>query len=154
MAKKAAKKVEKKPAAKAAAKPAKKVAPKVAPAKVEKSAPKKVVASSKDEVVTKAEPKLATPKPMPMKAEAKVKPEAKKKVDKTGMSDDEAKWWDLHGRHQAEKAQAYDMKAKFESSKPLMHKVLGWGWILSNENDRLEVLFKDGRKILISNYQR
>jgi hypothetical protein len=35
----------------------------------------------------------------------------------------------------------------------LMHKVLGWGFVLSNLNDRLEVLFKDGIKVLISNYK-
>ena len=45
------------------------------------------------------------------------------------------------------------MKAVFEEKTAILHKVLGWGYILSNRNDRLEVLFKDGIKYLISNYK-
>ena len=32
-------------------------------------------------------------------------------------------------------------------------KVLGWGFILKNDNDRLEVLFETGIRMLISNYK-
>jgi hypothetical protein len=35
-----------------------------------------------------------------------------------------------------------------------MHKVLGWGFIISNINDRLDILFETGVKTLISNYKR
>ncbi|MCS6837457.1 MAG: hypothetical protein NZ480_01300 [Bdellovibrionaceae bacterium] len=46
----------------------------------------------------------------------------------------------------------YDMKKKFEEKTPIFHPKLGWGFILSIENDRLHVLFAQGIKILISNY--
>lgn len=67
--------------------------------------------------------------------------------------DQNAKWADLFEKFKAVKPVDYNMRDVFESNQPLMHKILGWGWILSSENDRLEVLFKDGKKILISNYK-
>jgi hypothetical protein len=71
------------------------------------------------------------------------------------ISDEEnARWVELHEKHKSVKPVVYDMKLQYEANKALQHKILGWGWILSNENDRLEVLFKDGRKVLISNYNR
>jgi hypothetical protein len=45
------------------------------------------------------------------------------------------------------------MRGSFEERTAIVHKVLGWGYILANRNDRLEVLFKDGIKYLISNYK-
>lgn len=71
---------------------------------------------------------------------------------KKGSSEDEARWQELYEKHKSEKVQTYNMRGTFEAQRPLNHKILGWGWILSNENDRLEVLFKEGKKILISNY--
>lgn len=74
------------------------------------------------------------------------------KTEKVNAGDEEAKWAEYHERYKGERAPVYDMKATFEAGSPLQHKLLGWGWVLSCENDRLEVLFKDGRRILISNY--
>lgn len=71
--------------------------------------------------------------------------------EKSKMTDDQIKWWDLHERNKSIKAPMYDMKEAFESQKPIMHKLLGWGFVLNNDNDRLEVLFKDGKRMLISN---
>jgi hypothetical protein len=45
------------------------------------------------------------------------------------------------------------MSAQFEANRPIQHKVLGWGFVLNNDNDRLEVLFEQGVKMLISNYK-
>jgi len=45
------------------------------------------------------------------------------------------------------------MSDVFEALKPINHKVLGWGFVLTNENNRLEVLFENGIKVLISNYK-
>ena len=77
---------------------------------------------------------------------------AQKKADKLS-SEASAQWADLHQKYGSEKPQVYDMKAQFEANKPLQHKVLGWGWIMSVENDRLEVMFQDGKRMLISNYK-
>jgi hypothetical protein len=45
------------------------------------------------------------------------------------------------------------MSEQFEPGTPLSHPRLGWGFILSKLNDRLEVIFESGIKILISNYK-
>lgn len=63
------------------------------------------------------------------------------------------KWLSLHEKHKAKKASLYNMKEVFEAKTPLLHKILGWGFIISVVNDRLEVLFKDGVRVLISNYK-
>lgn len=88
----------------------------------------------------------------PKKSKATRAAESKEKAAKQASSDEEARWVDIYEKNKGEKPLDYDMKRKYESNKPLQHKILGWGWILSSENDRLEVLFKDGKKILISNY--
>lgn len=75
------------------------------------------------------------------------------KVERGNLADEKAKWQELHKRYGKEKAVNYKMTEIFEPLKPMQHKVLGWGFILTNENDRLEVLFENGIKMLISNYK-
>lgn len=75
------------------------------------------------------------------------------KVERGNLADEKAKWQELYKRHSKDKATNYKMTDQFEASKPINHKVLGWGFILTNENDRLEVLFQNGIKMLISNYK-
>ncbi|HMN66914.1 MAG TPA: hypothetical protein PKC28_00085 [Bdellovibrionales bacterium] len=65
----------------------------------------------------------------------------------------QAKWSALYKKVDQIDAKPYNMKAVFEEKTAITHKVLGWGYILANRNDRLEVLFKDGIKYLISNYK-
>ncbi|MBX3034452.1 MAG: hypothetical protein KF865_11060 [Bdellovibrionaceae bacterium] len=173
---KSAKPVKASPA-KAAAKeaPAKKAAVESAPKKALKSVMASVVEATealtqrilrapakKEAAAEEAAPAVAeaapTPAPAPVKAAKAPKTKTGKsslklvKGEKPSAAEDETRWGDLHERYKSEKPQVYDMKATFEAGRPLQHKVLGWGWIMTNENDRLEVLFKDGRRILISNY--
>lgn len=75
------------------------------------------------------------------------------KIERGNLSDEKAKWQELNKRYGKEKAVAYKMSESFESLKPIQHKVLGWGFILTNDNNRLEVLFENGIKMLISNYK-
>lgn len=63
------------------------------------------------------------------------------------------KWNTLFKKSAKIETQPYHMRKVFEEKTGIEHKVLGWGYILSNKNDRLEVLFKDGVRFLISNYQ-
>jgi hypothetical protein len=65
------------------------------------------------------------------------------------------KWTSLQKKSDSKglKAQVYNMTKSYEAQTPIEHKVLGWGYILNNINNRLEVLFKDGVKYLISNYK-
>ena len=75
------------------------------------------------------------------------------KIERGNLSDEKAKWQELNKRHGKEKAATYKMSESFESLKPIQHKVLGWGFVLTNDNNRLEVLFENGIKMLISNYK-
>lgn len=75
------------------------------------------------------------------------------KIERGNAADEKAKWQELNKRYGKEKAVPYKMSESFESLKPIQHKVLGWGFILSNDNNRLEVLFENGIKMLISNYK-
>lgn len=91
----------------------------------------------------------------PVEAE-KVAQEKKKKkddlkIDRTG--DLEAQWSSLKEKTKAIKPVPYKMTERYEPRGPILHKVLGWGYILTNQNDRLEVLFQEGIKFLISNYK-
>ncbi len=63
------------------------------------------------------------------------------------------KWATLNKKAEQIEAKPYNMRNQFEEKTAITHKVLGWGYILANRNDRLEVLFKDGIKYLISNYK-
>ncbi len=75
------------------------------------------------------------------------------KVERGNLADEKAKWQELYKRYGKEKAVNYKMSDEFQALKPINHKVLGWGFVLTNENNRLEVLFENGIKVLISNYK-
>ncbi len=64
-----------------------------------------------------------------------------------------AKWLSLFKKADQIETKPYNMKSVFAEKTAVQHKILGWGYILTNRNDRLEVLFKDGIKHLISNYK-
>lgn len=157
-------------AAKPAAKPKAeaKAAAKSAPKATLQTEPKAKAAEAKPAKAAKpakfapAAEKMASPveeAPAP-KAEKKPKKGAAKEeiVNAAGIVDtaspeNKKKWRELREKFAKEKAQAYSMSAQFEAEQPLEHKVLGWGYIMTNNNDRLEVLFETGVKILISNYR-
>lgn len=152
------------PAAKTAVKPAKAVAvksnsePKTSkPALMTKKGSEKATkeADPKDQgdlLIEKAKEEMANINAAKVAAEknAKVKPI---KIERGNAADEKAKWQELFKRHGKEKASPYKMTDSFDAMKPLLHKVLGWGFVLSNENNRLEVLFENGIKMLISNYK-
>jgi hypothetical protein len=63
------------------------------------------------------------------------------------------KWISLFKKADTIESKPYNMKASYSEKTAIVHKLLGWGYIMANRNDRLEVLFKDGIKYLISNYK-
>ena len=171
-------KIVKKPAPK----PIKKVATKVAtkPALTTKSETKKIELKIKPkgssailksvERLEATKPALMTKKGNPIEPEiaeeetaladatvakaekvGKVKPI---RIEKGNVEDEKAKWVELFKKYGKEKAINYKMSDTFPSLSPLQHKVLGWGFILKNDNDRLEVLFETGIRMLISNYKQ
>lgn len=173
-------KAAKKPAAKkATSKPAAKAKPekKASAAAKKPAAPAKKAAESKK--ATPAPKKAAAPaeiKKETSKAPVKVAPvvevieeeeaevvvlapkmskrekAAKAAADKI-ISEDLKKWSDFKEKYGSMKALPYSMSSTYEAHQALQHKVLGWGFILSVQNDRLEVLFESGPKMLISNYK-
>lgn len=150
--------------------------------KVLKPAPEKPAKTTPAKITKTAKPALMTKKGKISSAEVVEKPEHKKpqtivsmmeaepateetakvekiskvkpvKVDRGNLADEKAKWAELNKKYGKDKALAYKMTEKYPSLAPLQHKVLGWGFILTNENDRLEVLFENGIRMLISNYK-
>jgi len=156
-----------KPAAKASGKAVKPVAP-VKPvklaAKPDVKAAKPSLMTKKGKATSEAEPveakKNATivslletssaEEPAKVEKVSKVKPV---KVDRGNLNDEKAKWTELFKKYGKDKAATYKMSESYQSLIPLQHKVLGWGFVLTNENDRLEVLFENGIRMLISNYK-
>lgn len=149
------KKAEKiaKPAPKAVAKPVAKPAAKVLEKKSKVEA-EDVEENTGDTLIGMAKAEMAAVK-IGQTAEKVEKASKFKaiKVERGNAADEKAKWQELYKRHGKDKADAYKMTAVFEALKPIQHKVLGWGFVLTNENDRLEVLFENGIKMLISNYK-
>jgi hypothetical protein len=70
----------------------------------------------------------------------------------TALEEANQKWLELKEKFSGAKPLKYSMEKRFEANQPIEHPVLGWGFVVSNINDRLEVLFKDGVRVLISNY--
>lgn len=78
---------------------------------------------------------------------------SKKAKKYEASSEEEARWFELRDKYKGAKASPYKMSEVYAEKTPIDHKVLGWGFILSVINDRLEVLFQSGIKHLISNYK-
>ena len=62
------------------------------------------------------------------------------------------KKWEVYYKKSKElKPQPFNISARFIAKTPIEHPQFGWGWILEVSNDRLEVLFEDKVRKLISN---
>lgn len=145
----------------AKAAPAKTAAPKAeAPVKGAKGGKAPVATVEK---TARSEQQIAKAKAALKKETAEAAPEAAPKARGRKISIDinpneaatalSSKWNSLFKKSEQIESKPYNMKAVFEEKTAIVHKVLGWGYILANRNDRLEVLFKDGIKYLISNYK-
>ena len=131
-----------------------------------KAADKKPVPAKKGKdkgaIVAPVQPKTLSSKGAEAEA-AEKKPKAAKApkaaAPKVASDDPELlklqqKWASLYEKSKNQKAVEYNMTKVFEAKIGIQHKVLGWGYILSNQYDRLEVLFQDGVRFLISNYKK
>lgn len=167
-AKKTAKKVAKKTTAKAATKPAKTVKAKTA---TKKAAAKPAAKADKPQTLSKAPASKAKTKKKTTRGRVKSVATLKragllrgKQTKKSRNSAPEKlveaqleklalKWEALHAKADAIPSEIYNMRKTFQPHTGLKHKTLGWGFIIDNKNDRLEVLFQDGIRYLISNYK-
>lgn len=107
--------------------------------KKKNKAPELTEAVDKPEVVAEVEVKESLP--------------SKKAKKFEGATEEESKWFELKDKHKNIKPQPYKMSEVYLEKSPIEHKILGWGFVLSVVNDRLEVLFRSGIKHLISNYK-
>lgn len=135
-AQKSTQKSVQKSAQKSAQKPEKKLAQKTSK-KMEKSENTDLIKKPK-----KLKESLHSKTPIVQKTES---------MDSSQMTEEQKKWYGYYTQYGAGSAEKYTISKQFEAHKPLEHPLFGWGYILSNEYDRLEVLFKDGKKTLISN---
>lgn len=78
---------------------------------------------------------------------------SKKAKKYEGANEEESRWLELRDKHKNIRPQPYKMSESYQEKTPIEHKTLGWGFVLSVVNDRLEVLFRSGIKHLISNYK-
>ncbi|MDZ4660649.1 MAG: hypothetical protein SGJ18_03425 [Pseudomonadota bacterium] len=123
---------------------------------MKKAVKKKKISVSASTEVIKIEPVL---KPKVKKVSPKVSrigPDGLK-LTKPSVSAEEQKlinkWTQLFEKAKEESPAAYDMTRDFPPKSALKHKILGWGYVLSSHNNRIEVLFENGIKTLISNYK-
>lgn len=156
----AAKKATKKVAAKKA--DSKKTEPKAKTAKAAKSKEPKAVktkAAAKDSNVgmDSADSQMETPSTLVTAAEktpAKKKRMTKKQLaDQTERNELTEKWAKLKDIDHESKAQKYKMSEVYEPNTAVEHPVFGWGFILSLNENKLEVLFESGIKMLVSNFK-
>ncbi len=106
--------------------------------KSKKKTTKKVASKKGEGVEKKVKKKRIT------KAEREAKEESDRLRDK---------WQELHGLSEGQPAKKYKITDSYEPNSALDHAKLGWGYVLVSQNNRLEVLFEEGIKILISNYK-
>jgi hypothetical protein len=125
-------------------------------AQIEKA---KVALKTAKPTAPKIQPEVALPATADVKAAKAPKESKRGRKISIDINPNEAasalvgKWSILFKKAEQIDAKPYNMRAVFEEKTAITHKVLGWGYILANRNDRLEVLFKDGIKYLISNYK-
>jgi hypothetical protein len=147
----------KKAATKSTAKAASKSAPKAAAKAIEAKVTKPAKAEKKVAKLSDDTDKQIVINEVPVEKAAKViKPPKMTKAEKAisaEASEDLKKWHDMKEKFGHVKVLNYNLSGQFEAEAPINHKILGWGYVLSNQNDRLEVLFESGKKTLISNYK-
>lgn len=139
------------PAPKAAA-PAKSEKAAAAPVKVEKAAPaeKPKRAEPKALAGKPAAPTEAAPTPTPAPAPKKSK--AARALDEEGEKLLK-QWSQMHEQMKNTKPVVYTLQGNYEAKTAIQHKVLGWGYVLKNKGNRIEVLFEEGIKTLVTNYK-
>ena len=124
-----------------------------------KTKPKVQVKKSSRKALKKTTVKKESQKPVSAQKTLKKKPVKKRVVKEKKLSaksqkllkENERKWQALQNKHQEVSALNYKISGVYKVKTPIMHKKFGWGYILSVRNDRLEVIFKESVKFLVSN---
>jgi hypothetical protein len=99
-------------------------------------------------VVPMVTPQIMSGKPKEPKKKAAAPPvvSAADKVD--------PEWTTYMNQNKAAKPVIYSMSDDYQPKTVISHKVLGLGYVLKSQNNRIEVSFKEGKKTLITNYKK
>jgi len=125
------------------------------PAKAEKPKTKAPSKKAEKKVAKAVAPKaLSAQKPSAMSKAAKAKNIAKKAPSVVIEEGANADWAALANKNRDVRPTPYDLSGDYPAKTVLQHKVLGLGFVIKSINNRIEVLFKDGPKTLISNYKK
>lgn len=109
----------------------------------------KKVAKKATKKTTKKEASDTTKKKVTKKKRlTKAEREAQEEVERL-----KEKWNELHDLSEGQASKKYKLSEEYEPNTALQHPKLGWGYVLTSQNNRIEVLFEDGIKVLISNYK-
>ena len=108
---------------------------------------KKVVATTanKEKTVQDKSSDKAIPKKPKKLSEKKLSAQRKQ------LQENEKKWEAFYKKAKGIKPLPFAVSREFPAKTPINHSLFGWGWVISNKNDRLEVIFKDKERKLLSN---
>lgn len=124
------------------------------PLKPEKSSKSTKVPAAKSILEVPPEAKVATPKIMTAMGKEKSKKKTPAAVQSSEMEKVDAEWSELMNQNKSAKPVPYSMSEDFQPKTVISHKVLGVGFVLKSQNNRIEVAFKEGKKTLITNYKK
>lgn len=147
-------KIESKKSSKSGVKSEAAVAEPIAKSTVTKS-PKTKVSLEKTEATTA--PERATPKMMsglPLSDSETKGKKAPKASPVTDADKSDPEWVQLANQNKGVKPVPYVMSDDYHPKAVINHKILGLGFVLKSQNNRIEVQFKDGKKMLITNYKK
>lgn len=108
---------------------------------------REVIMAEKKKTTKKASADSSTKK-VKKKRMTKAEREAKEEADRL-----KEKWNELNTLSEGQPAKKYKLSEDFEPNMAIDHPKMGWGYVLSSQNNRIEVLFEEGIKVLISNYK-
>jgi hypothetical protein len=111
-------------------------------------AAKKVAKPAPQPVIPMVTPQIMSGKPKEPKKKTAAAPvvSAADKVD--------PEWTTYMNQNKAAKPVIYSMADDYQPKTIISHKVLGLGYVLKSQNNRIEVSFKEGKKTLITNYKK
>jgi len=127
---------------------------KKAPTKVASKAVSKVQKDAAPKPVEKIQPKIMSAKPAEAVAPKKSPKTPKEKVATPASEASDPEWLELLNQSKSTKPVPYSMSEDFQPKTVINHKVLGLGFVLKSQNNRIEVQFRDGKKTLITNYKK
>ncbi|MGE3975767.1 MAG: hypothetical protein AB7F59_14675 [Bdellovibrionales bacterium] len=133
----------------------KKTVAKPAPASAKEVKAPKVSPSTLKGKTTAEDAPVKVPK-VPKVKKTKEEKKAEKAAAKEALQLENANadWLELHKQFKNMKPMPYAMSEQYPEKCVINHKVLGVGFVVKNINDRIDVVFKDGQKTLITNYKK